>query len=326
MFNDRQFLRRSTTGIAVQCQQARSIVQIFALLSLFTSANFIMPRWAAWRISEAIVPLWPIQWINALPTSNAVDLICLYTLAATALAFFLVEKRWARLNAAIALLFLHALINSFGKINHSWHGWILVSFAFIFLPTGPWRDLAKEEKKRQAFFAVIWGAQLLLLLIYSMSGGWKIYGIIQQWQAGAITALHPYAFAYQIANRTLQTDSYGPLSALLIAYPWLGWLPYLAILYFETFALVALWRPPLQKLWAAMLILFHIGAWLTMTIAFNAQIVLLGLLLWCSPFAPLQNSLQQVWRELPLVKSILALGQLGKRFYQRFSADTPADP
>ena len=128
-----------------------------------------------------------------------------------------------------------------------------------------------------------------------------------QWQAGAITALHPYAFAYQVANRTLQTNTVGPLSNLIINYPWLGWLPYLAMIYVETFAIVAVWRPRLQRLWAAALIFFHIGTWLTMTIAFNAQILVLGTLFWLSPFVPPENRLRQVVRELPLVKEGLWL-------------------
>ena len=313
MINRSRYLQTTEVGSAEQWQRARTIVQIFALLTLYTTASFVMPRWAEWRVSTGIVPLWPIRWMAWLPTSTAVDIICLYALGATAGAFFFVENRRWRFNAALAVLFLHALINSFGKINHSWHPWLLVSMAFVLLPIGRWRDYAVNDERRDHFYAVIWGAQLLVMLIYSMSGTWKIYGIVQQWQAGDITALNPSAFAYQIANRTLQTNTMGPLSALIISTPWLGWLPYLAIIYFETFALAAVWRPQLQKLWAAMLILFHIGSWLTMTIPFNAQILLLGLLFWYSPFAPPQSSIRQIINELPLVKSVIYLIQLGKR-------------
>ncbi|MCB0121716.1 MAG: hypothetical protein KDE58_05695, partial [Caldilineaceae bacterium] len=309
MFHRSRYLQTTKAGRAEQWQRARMLVQIFALLTLYTTASFVMPRWAEWRVATGIVPLWPIQWMAWLPTPTAVDVICLYALGATAGAFFFVEHRGWRLNAALAVLFLHALINSFGKINHSWHPWVLVTCAFVFLPTGPWRTYPPEDERRDHFYAVIWGAQLLVMVIYTLSGLWKIYGIIAQWQEGTMTALHPNAFAYQVANRTLQTNTVGPLSRLVIQVPWLGWLPYLAVIYLETFAVVTVWRPRLQRLWAAGLIGFHIGSWLTMTITFNAQILVLGLLFWFSPFVPQENSLRQVLRELPIVKELLRLAR-----------------
>lgn len=304
MLSISRFLQIPEANSAEQWQRARTIVQVFALLTLYTTASFVMPRWAGWRASEGIVPLWPIRWIAWLPTPTAVDIICLYALGATAGAFFFIENRRWRFNAALGVLFLQALINSFGKINHSWHPWIFVAFAFVFLPSGPWRDYAQNDRRREQFYAVLWGAQLLVMLIYTMSGAWKVYGIVAQWQDGAITALNPSAFAYQVANRTIQTDTVGPLSNLIINVPWLGWLPYLAVIYLETFAVVAVFRPRLQRVWAAALICFHIGSWLTMTIAFNAQILVLGLLFWLSPFVPAENPMRQVLKEFPLVKEL----------------------
>jgi len=307
MLPNPRFLQIPKADSAEQWQRARMIVHLFALLTLYTTASFVMPRWAGWRVSTGIVPLWPIGWIAWLPTPTAVDIICLYALASAAGAFFFIENRRWRLNAALGVLFLQALINSFGKINHSWHPWIFISIALIFLPGGHWRDYAQSDKRREHFYTVLWGAQLLVMLIYSMSGAWKIYGIFAQWQEGVITALNPSAFAYQVANRTLQTGTVGPLSELIINVPWLGWLPYLAVIYFEMFAIVALFRPRLQKLWAGVLIGFHLGSWLTMTIAFNAQILVLGLLFWFSPFVPAENKPRQVLMELPVVKELWAL-------------------
>lgn len=62
-------------------------------------------------------------------------------------AFFFVEHRAWRLHGALGLLFLHALINSFGKINHSWHAWILAAGALVFLPAGPWRAIADGDEQ-----------------------------------------------------------------------------------------------------------------------------------------------------------------------------------
>ena len=292
-----------------QFDQAHLLVRVFFVVMLFFSTHLAMEGWATWRASTAIIPLWPIRWIELIPTEIAIDIIVGGVLVSCLLSVIFVENRWARLNAAVFVFFLHALINSFGKINHSWHSWLWVLFSFVLLQNNGWENIRKSKVQREQFLAVFWGAQLLVMLAYTMAGVWKVYGIFRQWQQGVVTALNPNAFAYQIANRTLETNTMGMLSEFTLTYPWIGWLPYLAAIYIETFAVVAIFRPKLHKAWALGLILFHMGTWLTMSIPFNTYLFLVGFIIWYSPFAVNPKSPLELVYELPMVKWFIVLTQ-----------------
>ncbi len=55
-------------------------------------------------------------------------------LATTFLGAVFSHRRWARLLAFLGLLEFVALENSFGKINHAHHLWVLTAFLLVFLP------------------------------------------------------------------------------------------------------------------------------------------------------------------------------------------------
>lgn len=284
---------------------SQTIVRLYYLISLYLIAELFKKFITSWSLlNVADLPLlWPIKWAVRLEMQTAVYLIASIGIGGTIFAALFPEKRMFRLLAFIGLLFTVALENSFGKINHNMHGWLAVAFCFVMLPSIIKKRPLRIEKMR--YLLIFWMAQAFLLWFYTMAGAWKLNFGIQQLFSGDVHAFHPYAMAHQIANRLLQDDSTSILGPFLLNFPLLGWPLYVSAIYLELFSIIAAFRPSLHRLWGISLALFHIGTYLTMTIAFNQNILLLGLLLIASPFHPPTWHWSDAVRDLPLIGKIL---------------------
>ena len=162
-----------------------------------------------------------------------------------------------------------------------------------------------SESARKTFSLVFWTAQAYLLLTYSMAGiGKLIYAFIQLSQ-GAAHAFSPDAGALFAATQLNQMGISTPLGPLIIAHPYLAWLPFLIMLELQTFSIVAAFRPQLHRLWGLGLILFHLGTFLTMRAVFVAPSALLLLFLLSSPFAPEKVSIRETILSIPLVGPVV---------------------
>lgn len=292
--------------------QACTLVRVYYLFTLFLFYNHLSGRWAVWASAKEIQPLWPVAWVTLIPLVWAANFITLNCLMVGVAALIYPEKRLVRIWLLISLLFFTAMLNSFGKINHSLHTMLVPAFFFIFLPD-QWQQLEKSISGRQKFLRLFWAAQTLILTFYTMSGLLKILFAILQIRNGEIHAFHPEAFSLQIAQRLMTTNSQSLLGPWLVRYSWLGWLPYVTLIYIETFALLAAFRPVLHRLWGISLIVFHLGTWLTMAIPFIAPVMVVGILLVCSPFQPPALSPALIIQNLPIVGTLWASVQRVKQ-------------
>lgn len=295
--------------------QALMLVRVFYVLLLFFSFSIAIALWPEWSRLSELQPLWVVYWLRLFSPRVAADVLVLGTFVIGLVSLVLPQIRFVRILVFVTFLMLVGMANSMGKINHSFHGLLAPAFMFIFLPA-KWSTLENSVSRKQCFLQVFWGAQLLLLCFYSMSGVMKCFGIIQQMATGEMNALHPYAMSYQIADRLLQTNSDSILGPFIIRYPYWGWLPYIAAIYFETFAIIASFRPTLHRVWGVCLILFHIATWLTMSIPFPPAPVVLGILLVISPFQPQQLSISHALSDVPLFGD---LGRLILKLKEDFS-------
>jgi len=277
------------------------IVKMFYLFLAFIGINATVGRSASWVDGEALRPLWPVAWFDLVGAEYAGWFIVLLCFLLFAVGLFWVEHSWARAGMFVAFFQIAALNNSFGKINHGLHGLIIISFVLIFFPKIS-RLGETSIAKRQRALLVFAFAQIMFMLFYSMSGVWKVYAGIDQslFMGHTYHTFHPDALALQVAHRLVQTNSESILGGLIVQYPILGFAPYLAAIYLETFALVAAFRPSLHRIWGISMIMFHMGTWLTMTISFNVNIVLLGLFFVYSPFAS-HHDWKVSLRQLPLL-------------------------
>jgi hypothetical protein len=277
---------------------ARIVVRCYYVVVLFFAAAMIRD-WSGYLERPEVLALWPVWWLDAASLRAGMLGILGGYLAAAFLGAVFPDRRWARILVFVGLLESVALENSFGKINHNYHLWVLTAFLLVFLPDTS--ALTADRATRQRFVIVFWSCQAMVLLTYTMSGVGKAAGAIYQLFAGQNNLLMPTGCASIVANRLLQTNSRSWLGPWLIAHPWFGWPLMLVCVYLELFAFWAAFRPALHRWWAAGLILFHVGVYLVMSIAFSPAVMLVGLLFLASPFRGEEQIRGAVAKQLPLL-------------------------
>ncbi|SDU23225.1 hypothetical protein SAMN05444156_2751 [Verrucomicrobium sp. GAS474] len=258
---------------------ARVLVRCFYAGLVYLAASLI-PGWEGIVGRVPVAPLWPVAWLHSGEGITAILSLYLFG-AIAALAF--PEQRWARAAAFVGVLEYVAYGNSFGKIGHSMHGWVLVSLIFVLLPRGGFTE--RNRAVRQQFLHVVWLATFLLLYIYFMSGMSKVGGCLWQLWNGETSVLNPYSLSNQIADRLNQTQTSNAVAVWLIDHHWVGWILYLGVIYLQIAALWAAFRPELLRPVGLAMILFHVGTYFIFTIVFLPMVLLAGLLLLVSPWA-----------------------------------------
>lgn len=298
--------------------KARDIVRYFYYHLVFL-AVFFLPSWDNFLTRANFSPLWPIAWAKYTSFPTVVTIVGFAFLTGALLGAFFYWHRIGRFLAFVGILQFHALESSFGQPSHQWYPWLYLSFLFLFLPDA-WGELDRSVEKRKKFLLIFWGAQALFLLTYSMSGIGKLWSAIVQLAHGQPNAFSPNAFALQIADWLTQMQATTLLGSFIIAHPLVGWPFYLAMLYLLLFAVLAAFRPAIQKLWAFGLILFHIGTYLTMRIYFFPPVILLLLLFFDSPFRSPGTTWRDILANLPFV------GWAIERLVRRKTPSAPRRP
>jgi hypothetical protein len=249
---------------------------------------------------ENFEPFWPIAWtawlgLDFAATTLTIKLFfCLVSVA----AIFWHDRRFMRVLVFLALWQIHALESSFGAVNHQWYGWLYTSFIFTFLP-----DLWRKEsfESRRLFLFLIWSAQASIALLYSLAGAHKLLAAAGQFVLGEIHGFSSAAFSYLVADWVLKLQHPAPLAPYIIDYPYIFWLPFALVPFFQLFSLWIMVRPRLQKLWASGLLLLYFGIGLTMGISFHPLALLVALLFFCSPFSAPYRSWWEFVGDLPII-------------------------
>lgn len=292
-------------------------VWFFYIAGLFLTSRFAANGWPVWIERDTISPLWPLVWVQGIDVPLVTTAIVLLVVASSIPVIVQPHRQLFRCFCFVGFFFTVTYVNSFGKINHGFHAWLFVAFIYCFLPNWSTTKNGKSPPSithRQQLLTILFAAQAMVMLFYSMSGAWKIYTAINQIQAGQIHAFHPYALAYLTADRLLQTSTPTMLGAQIIEYPILGWPLHISAIYIELFAVVAAFRPTLHRLWGILLVLFHFGTILILSIGFTQNMLLIGLLLIMSPFTPPDTSWRDILTRLPLFGVLYQIWQKRRRY------------
>jgi hypothetical protein len=275
-----------------------------ALLRVF----YVYPvYWFASRLHE-LRPLldpqaadfrWPVAWLNLVDPATFAPLVLAFGFATALLGALLPEKRAVRALVFLGLLEVLALKFSFGKIHHLMHGWLFSTFLFVWLPDRAFDAHRASRTDRQSTLLVFSAAQFAVAMTYSLAGLGKVLGTIYQATVGQITPLHPTALARHLADRILQTHADSLLGPWMIEHAYALWPLMLGTMYLQLFAVCAALRPRLHRLWGFGLLGFHATSVLSLTIDFNPNIMLLGVLYLASPFAPPSWDIPKTLRALP---------------------------
>ncbi|MFY9822709.1 MAG: hypothetical protein WAM82_15085 [Thermoanaerobaculia bacterium] len=280
---------------------AQTLVAAYYAILFFFAAGELF-AWQGYLTAGELAPRWPIVWLRFVDTRAGIAAILWLHLLGGLLAVTLVRYRWARIVIFVSLLEHMALKFSFGAVNHGDHLGVLIAFVLIFLPAG-WDARGPVDRRvRSATLLVFSGAQAMILLTYSMAGMWKAGGILQQWLTGEFfTYLHPQGLARQVAAKMIEDDASSVLGPWLVAHPWAGWLPGIAAIYLELFALWVVARPSLHRAWGVGLALFHLASHLALGVGFPQSTLWLALFLMLSPFQPREASWRQAAGDLPVL-------------------------
>ena len=124
-----------------------------------------------------------------------------------------------------------------------------------------------------------------------------------QYFKGQATLFSPDAGVLHITTMLNRMQEPSLLGPLIVNYPLLGWIPLLLIVYLQFFSFVVAFRPSLHRVWAAALILFHVGTDLTGLSVFVAPSALFLVFLLGSPFQ-ISKSVRRTILDLPGVSLI----------------------
>lgn len=288
----------NTKQVKIAYEKSKIIVQIYYICLFFICIHHLFSDYTFLFEKTFGNIVWSVLWISEFEKIFTIPLFFLILILGSFFSALFPQNRWTRIFTFIGFFQYVALLNSFGKVNHSLHGWVLTSFVFIFLP---FIDIhfKKKHSVYMKYLTVFWGAQAIFLLTYTLAGVMKIQGIIFQITHQQIHALSPNALAIQIANTLISSGYTSLLGSFFVQYPLLGWPLYIGTIVLETVSIIIAYIPSLHRIWAVALILMHIGIFLTMNIGFSQNILLLAVLFFYSPFAPPhQKFLQNISRYL----------------------------
>ncbi len=280
--------------------RGQALVTAFYAVLLFLALNQLF-SWQELLATTSLSPRWPVFWLRYVDLRSGIALILWFHLLGGLLGVALSGHRWARILVFCSLLELLAFRFSFGSVNHGDHLGLLLSFVLIFLPRGWASSPAPGRPVRAATLLVFSGCQALIMLTYSMSGVWKVGGVVQQALQGEVSYVAPTALARQVAAKLLSDDSTSVLGLWLIEHYWVGWPLMIGALYLELFALWAAARPSLHRAWGLGLILLHVSTHLTMGVGFPQNPLWLALFFLPSPFSPPAPEWRQALRDLPVL-------------------------
>jgi hypothetical protein len=302
-----QDLRAFWRGRRRQLASAATLVRVFYACLFFILIGFYND-WDRWLKHTAFELLWPVWWFNWTGPKVGVALVVFGAPVAAFAAMVWPHVRIARFAAALGILMFAAFFNSFGMTMHGLHGWLWVAALFVPLPDGSVERVASSTTRAQRYLRVFWSAQAALLLFYSLSGVFKVAAAIEQWSHGQVHALAPEALARHTAYRLLEGATVSEFTAgpLIAHHPWIGYPFFLTAIFLEVFSFLAAFRPAVHRYWALGVILMQIGIFFTLTIMFTWHILIVALIIVCSPFAPQQAQLWAVVRQFPVIGDLLA--------------------
>jgi hypothetical protein len=282
-------------------ERSTVLVRVFYAASLLWAVQSA-GSWASYADSETASPLWPASWwFGWVSVRTGVNIIFGAYLVASVMALLFAERRIARAAYSLTLLQYMAVINGFFKIGHAFHAWLFISLVLVLLPDGRWHE-RQRIADRHHFLTVVWLSQFVLLFFYTLAGVWKVAHAIEQYVGGETSAFHVRGFSLTLAKKLLDSNELTVLGDFLLRHQLLGWALFLGAMYIETFSVLIAFRPRLHRAWGAGLILFHIGTQLAMDIGFQQNVLLLGIFIVCSPFAPDRVAARDVVLDLPILR------------------------
>jgi len=262
--------------------------------------------WGVWVQQDLQNALWPIFWLEWVPLSVGVAIVAGWVLVTGFLCLWDHVPLWRRVFFFLGLLQLAALGITQGTTSHYWHACIWICGLFCLLPgAGSGED---EGALRRRVVFLVWAATALLLFFYSMAGASKLVAALVQGSAGDAHYFLPEALPRHIAFKLMQGKS-PTLASFLLVHPKLCQWLMIGVFYLEISSFVVAFRPRLFRLWGLALLLLHLGTKLALSVFFVGHVLLVLVLLVCTPFSLEPVSLPEYVRQLPILGDLIRCWQ-----------------
>jgi hypothetical protein len=280
--------------------QARILTRCY-YVGLLSVAFRHLTLWDYYLGLRCMQPLWPAAWATAVPPRIAAAAVLATFTLGSLLAAWLPDRLLTRGLAFAGCLEFFAYVYSFGTIRHVHHLLILATFLLVFLPSGTGRDQAGVRSYLRAFR----GVQCGVLLTYSMSGFVKLTSGLWHLASRGEGVLTPSAFSLHVASSGFRFGVEPAMGAMALRWGVLGLPIYITVIYLEIVSIAIAFRPRLHRAWGFLLIGLHVAIGLTLNLFFLPSILVLGVFLLASPFAPSRSTAKLAARDLPLIGRLL---------------------
>ena len=243
-------------------------------------------------------PDWQVGWIRMTNWGYAEAhgvigiAFCIVALAAA----LLYRYRAARIAAFLVITQVHGIESSVLSVDTSWLLHLYTSCILIFLPRA--RGSSADESRMTLL--IVWTAQAAVTLAYTMAGTQKLLHALVQAAHGEVNAFSTYGFANQVAN---YVPDHAPalLAYYVISYPSISSLFYIALIFFQLGSWWVMVRPSLHRGWGIVIIAFHMGTFLTLSVAFVNYVLIISALFLMSPFVPRDMSWRRFLADMPFI-------------------------
>lgn len=245
-------------------------------------------------------PVWPIALLNDalgagwVAAAAGLPVVPVASAAIGILAMVFPGMLILRFGIFLYLFVSVALDASFGPFTHHNHFLVYVSFALLFLPAAAGRPERMPRSAVVRCITAFWFAQFIPLFCYSLSGLWKVL-------FSGPELLASDGFVRIVLHKILSDRAASLLVPYLVRHEHLFQFLLLGGVCTEVCAIFAWFRPHLHRPFGVLLILLHLGTgWLLNVILVN-NLVVLGIFMVFSPFAPRRSSWFAVAQSLPLL-------------------------
>lgn len=255
------------------------IIRIFYIVSLVFSYGFISS--ISHKSPESADFLWPVAWLSIGDLKQFFVFVPILFFLINCATVLRPELRLLRILFSLLCLFVVAIDNSFGGINHGWHIWFWISFILIFLPS---HRAIPDRSHMLTTTNIIVYIQASILATYSMAGSLKLIAGIRSLIVGEIGNFSVLGFSSLLADRMVRGSGFTVLGDFFVNNPYLAFPLFVIVIFVQTASFPIVFFPRLLRIWGLTLIGFHFGTGLLMDIYFSTHVLWLALFLLWSPF------------------------------------------
>lgn len=179
------------------------ILRFFYAAQYFLFIVYIFPQIG--NLKSSAVLQWPLFWVPYLPKAFSCFILLSLFIAAPMVAI-LSSSKWPPLLSAISLLFMSAIMSSSGGVTHLFQFWLWAQIAIILSPHG--------QKVR--------AAQGIVLLLYFLSGFWKLEGGLRQLINGEPSIFSNHGMLSHLASEIIRSNAKPILKDWWFNHEWIG--------------------------------------------------------------------------------------------------------